>query len=58
MPIPKPRENETKDEFLDRCLSFLADEGTTGKVAVAICHTQWRRVHGGKAPSKRELENR
>jgi len=55
MPIPRPQEDETKNEFLHRCLSFLKAEGTTGKQAVAICFSKWRSVHGGEPPTRKEL---
>ena len=42
MPIPKPRPNEGRKPFLDRCISFVVDEGTGREQAVAICINQWQ----------------
>jgi len=41
MPIPEPKQNEEKDEYIARCLSFLSEEDTTGDQAKAICFGKW-----------------
>jgi len=44
MPIPKPRKNETKDDFLDRCMGndTMNDEYPDNKQRYAVCQTQWK----------------
>ena len=42
MPVPEPKPDESKDDFMERCVSFLIDEGTDNEQAVAICYNQWR----------------
>jgi signal peptide peptidase SppA len=44
MPLPKPRKNEKKDDFISRCMSELKDEYPDQDQRLAICHKQW----GGK----------
>lgn len=41
MPIPKPNNNETRNEFMERCITFLINEGRNNEQAIAICSTQW-----------------
>jgi hypothetical protein len=42
--MPLPKENETKDEYLQRCISYLIkEEGKPQKQAVAICYNYWDR---------------
>jgi len=41
MPIPKPNVNESQENYMKRCISFLVNEGTEQEQAVAICNTQW-----------------
>lgn len=50
MPLPKPKENEEKKEFISRCMIYQDKEGKYDlendkdrKQAVAICYTQWDR---------------
>lgn len=42
MPIPEPKEDEEKDEFISRCMRFLIEEGRTREQAAGICYTQWK----------------
>jgi len=42
MPIPKPKPDETEDDFISRCMSAIADEYDDNDQALAICGTQWR----------------
>lgn len=44
MPVPKPRSGETQDDFISRCVSWLADDSPDmpNKQRVAICFSQWR----------------
>lgn len=41
MPIPAPNQNESRDDFMSRCISFVMNEGTEQEQAIAICNTQW-----------------
>ncbi len=54
-PLPKPRKGESKKDFISRCMSNKAmqREFPEQEQRVAVCHTQWRRVHGGKPPKKK-----
>ena len=41
MPIPQPRENESENEFISRCISKLVgEEGKDQDQATAICYQQ------------------
>lgn len=40
MPVPKPNE-ETRDEWMDRCIPVLMDEGNENDQAYAICDSMW-----------------
>jgi ATP-dependent protease ClpP protease subunit len=42
--MPTPRENETEDEFVERCIPIVIKEGNAedGEQAAAICHSMWR----------------
>lgn len=44
MPIPKPTKNESKNDFINRCISKLTEmnEGKDNTQRVAMCQTQWR----------------
>ncbi len=43
MPIPKPSGDETKAEFISRCMSngVMKKEYPKTKQRVAVCHSQW-----------------
>jgi HK97 family phage prohead protease len=38
---PKPGKDESKEDFLKRCIPMLIDEGKDKDQAVAICHQLW-----------------
>ena len=42
--MPEPGENETRKEFVQRCIPIVIDEGTAedGAQAAAICNSIWR----------------
>ena len=48
--MPKPKPNETQDEFISRCIPMVINEGVTDDPAqaAAICHSKWR--EGFSAP--------
>jgi HK97 family phage prohead protease len=39
--MPKPKPNETKDEFIKRCIPYIIKEGTEPDQASAICYSLW-----------------
>lgn len=41
--MPNPTPNETEQEFVDRCIPIVLEEGTAqdGSQAAAICHSKW-----------------
>jgi HK97 family phage prohead protease len=41
MPLPIPSPGEAQDQFLERCIPILMDEGYQEDEAVAICSTQY-----------------
>lgn len=43
MPIPKPISGESREGFMDRCVSFLVDEGRPQDQANAICIQQYEK---------------
>jgi hypothetical protein len=44
MPVPKPRANEEKDDFISRCISSLhkTDPNRSDDQIIAMCYTSWR----------------
>lgn len=41
MPLPTPNIGESRDDFMNRCISFVVNEGTEQEQAIAICNRQW-----------------
>lgn len=45
MPIPKPEKNESKQNFISRCIEILTkdkkDEFPSREQRAAICYSQW-----------------
>lgn len=43
MPIPKPRKNETKNDFIGRCMGSdaMKRDFPDNKQRVAVCQTSW-----------------
>lgn len=43
MPLPTPKENEAKSEFVSRCISELthANEFKSKAQRIAVCYAQW-----------------
>ena len=41
--MPTPQTGETRDEFIERCIPIVIDDGTAedGEQAVAVCHSMW-----------------
>ena len=40
---PKPKEDESKDDFMGRCVPMLIDEGKEKDQAVAVCSSLWEK---------------
>lgn len=45
MPIPTPSDGETREDFIGRCNSALADEFPDADQRNAVCATSWREQH-------------
>ena len=43
MPIPKPQNDENKNEFISRCIEQLKreDPNSPDNIILAICYNQW-----------------
>jgi ATP-dependent protease ClpP protease subunit len=64
MPIPKPRKDETEDDFISRCMGDETMQEYEQQQRSAICHQQWEEKDKGndmkgysiKAKSEKEAE--
>lgn len=58
MPIPKPGEDETEEEFISRCMSdeLMNEEYPDEDVRAGVCYTQWE--NRDKGGPKMELERK
>ena len=45
MPIPKPKEGETREKYLQRCMGdgVMNKEYKDSKQRYAVCNTEWKR---------------
>lgn len=39
--MPTPRDGESREEWMARCVPYLIDEGREQDQAVAICSSMW-----------------
>ena len=46
--MPKPRPNETKSEYMNRCVPYVMKEGKTQEQAVGKCYGMWEQYHGSR----------
>lgn len=53
MPTP-PRDGETKEEFMSRCMSVMKNEDKPQEQKIAICFSMWRKKDGKKKAEKDE----
>jgi len=53
--MPEVGENETKEEWMGRCVSAVQGEGRTNEQAVAQCLSMWRRAHGESEPGGKAM---
>lgn len=56
--MPEPQANESRDEFIERCIPIVLDDGTAedSEQAFAVCNSMWeqREKAGGKRPMERK----
>ena len=43
MPLPKPKKDEPRPDFMSRCMANLKDEYKDNKQRAAICYNQWKK---------------
>lgn len=55
MPTPEP--NETRDEWMARCIPYLINEGKKRDEAVAICSSMWDNKDLDSILSEIEIED-
>jgi len=59
MPLPTPNENETHDEFMERCMSneTMQEEYPDEDQRYAVCQTQWEgKEEASPDPEKRDFD--
>jgi len=55
--MPKPRQNETENEFIDRCIPFVLNEGTAINTAQAFAYCQYLWENKPKKNKKKQNAN-
>ena len=45
--MPTPNDNETREEFISRCIPYVMDEGKTRDQAMGMCYGIWKQHHPG-----------
>ena len=62
MPLPKPRKNEDKQDFISRCIETLTKEESQRfpdkSQRAAICYSQWGETPEEKEAAKEKKEYR
>lgn len=55
--MPTPKDDESEDDFVDRCIPMVIDEGTAkdGKQAAAICHSMYKQHHKKEGKRHRRI---
>lgn len=45
MPIPNPRKDETREDYVNRCMgeTVMVDDYPDNKQRYAVCNVQWRK---------------
>lgn len=56
--MPKPKPNESRDDYVARCIPIVLDEGTAEdqEQAVAVCDSMWQEAKKGATPHNRLLD--
>jgi HK97 family phage prohead protease len=54
MPMPKPKKDETKDEFIERCMgdSVMNEDYPDNDQRYAVCLSQWEKEKDSKEPER------
>ena len=55
MPIPSRSRDESRDEYISKCMHALKDENKPQDQKVAICFSQWKKAKS-KKKSKGSVE--
>jgi len=60
MPIPKPKKNESEDDFIERCMSDdgMQEDYPDNDQRLAICFDSWRKAKGEKKSEDEPMEER
>lgn len=45
MPLPKPNDGESQDDFIGRCMGEIAEEFPDEQQRMAVCQAQWEAQH-------------
>lgn len=58
--MPKPRANETEQEFVSRCIPIVLDDGTAqdNEQAAAVCYSMWETGRKGADMADRPREHK
>ena len=58
--MPTPKENESKNEFMGRCISMRHKENPSedNKQSVAVCFSIWRKAHPKDKSAKKPEEKK
>lgn len=51
----KPKEGETKDEYISKCIAYVVDEGKTKEEAIAQCMSEWENHLKSEEEGAKEL---
>jgi len=55
MPIPKPKSDESQNDYVGRCMSAIADEYDTNEQAVAVCISTYQRGEMSKLSGQNKI---
>lgn len=55
MPAPKPQPDESRSDYMERCVPFFVKEGRADKQAVAICESMYDQHKDAKASVEKTL---
>ena len=58
MPLPAPKENEKKDEWMKRCVGMMAKKFKDPSQSAAICHRIWKTEGPGKDDPDEEKDEK
>lgn len=57
MPIPKPKGDESQNDYVGRCMSAIADEYDTNEQAVAVCISTYQRGEMSKLSGQEKVNS-